>query len=134
MRMKKRFERSLSKMLQRSIKERNFRNSPAFEIADYFRIILKSNGYTITQSNWDKTKRAAGEIIFEHSHIPISIWKECVDFAFSDVKKADSFWGKVPVMNLGTVIKLYTFYKMCRESISKADGRRGIRYGKLRSK
>ena len=131
--MKKRFERSIDKMLQRSIKERNFRNSSAFEIADYFRTVLKHNGYTITQNNWDKTKRAAGEIIFEHSHISISVWKECIDFAFSDVKKADSFWSKVPIINLGTVIKLYAFYKVCQESISKTEERREIRYGKLRS-
>lgn len=127
----RRFLKRLESLLEQAVKNKNFRNSPAFAIADYFRSVLHTKGYTCDTKSWEKTKAAASEIILQHSHISIDVWKECIEFSFSEQKNKHKFWGKVPIVNLGTVIKIFNFYKQCKESEVNSKSSK-IDYGKLR--
>jgi hypothetical protein len=124
-------DQKIHDLLQAAREEEQFALSPAFEIADYFRNVLKKHMYTVSEKNWKATKEAARLIILDHSHIPISEWKKCVDWCFSPEKKKDTFWGVVPINTLHTVIKIFNTYREAQAQTPAATGTK-LQYGKIK--
>lgn len=109
--------------------DRDFNRLEISEVAHCFQDRLRREGYTCEE--WEDTKNAARDMNAKHGHITVEDWKECIDWCFSSEKFSNSFWGKVPIVKLQTVIKIFPTFKNCRDSRIPKKPSKLKGYGKI---
>ena len=82
----------------------------AAELINHFEIEMKDNSFVFARKNIDKSKEFAIEMIVKHDHISLDNWKKCISFLLRNKRRTSSWWGKVQINHLGTIIKLYNHY------------------------
>lgn len=120
----------LERLLFDAEEEEEYRRTEPYLLARYFKTKLKVAGYTISNIDWEKTKKAANKINRDYSHIPMIKWKECIDWVFSPERYKDPFWAQVVISNLGTVIKIYNTFKNLEKSKSGKRAKKTVNYGR----
>jgi hypothetical protein len=136
--MLKEKQRKLLKGIQKFMDEKKERidnkKTKEYRISNYFKNKVKDNGFVLSDKNWEKTKDAAIKIAKDYSEITISEWEECIDWCFSNEKYEDSYWCRVPIVSLETVIKAFSVFKTGKEmkKMKKVTPKRKrIQYGSL---
>lgn len=122
--------KKIKELQSRIVADKNFSKTPAATIAEHFKLRLKQDGYTLRRPQWERTMLWAKRVLTDadYSHISIQDWLACIDWCFSPVRRASTFWSRVKFTSFKTCVSAYNDFNDWRKKQSVETA--VITYGK----